>query len=539
MSNFGTYKMDFKELANLYIVISLNARNQLKIIEMLQQASSILQKSDNFNSETADSIKYYYASVYSKLASALTSIVLAHTEEILNYLQMFETHDLGADTRIDSYTLQKIHDKLEENANKLAEEYRKVHKIRNSVSDILPIDSRRKKDPEEIYDMMQYIEKIDADIYDIDAYLMNSLGNLDGLIIKTSDLIHERTIKNRKLTNFTDIWQTGVGQDFEKYLSRYQDRDPRALMKSIVDNFEKERPDVAKEFDAFLATNDEPISAEDKRAIKYYAYTASEPYRSMFLMNLKNFRFSDKNIDENDIEHYRRKDDKFKTTDDGKIYIKSPKLLDKDGIETLFHECGHALDDQSNTYLKNGYDTEAMRIKIGKKSYSLNQAMDYDIFDNPNVVNLRTMVGNAHSFTHSSGDVDNVINAYRNNTYDSLNDDDKQLYNTTRNAFIRNFPIHENAYSSVTDAYGGATKNAIRRTETGDIVGWGHDDDYWNTGGKKDREFFADYFSQNMMGDASAVATTKTYFPTATNIIDEYAKEYCGNYPETHGIPKG
>ena len=70
-------------------------------------------------------------------------------------------------------------------------------------------------------------------------------------------------------------------------------------MDELINRFEKEHPEYAEKFDNLIASDKKKMLTEDDiRRIKYLAYTAEEPYRTIYLETLERYTIGDSNMAE-------------------------------------------------------------------------------------------------------------------------------------------------------------------------------------------------------------------------------------------------
>ena len=287
---------------------------------------------------------------------------------------------------------------------------------------------------------------------------------------------------------------------------------------SAIRDFEKDHPEEAKKLNDFLNSGkNNNLTDEDKRNIKYLIYTAKEPYRSIYLNNLDKIKIGDGDL--GDGAFYSN----------GKINLSYPESFKNDPrgpYTTFFHEYGHGIDDRADFSSKGKYDTETYKIyneKMGRE-VTLREAIEHDVYynkDNPHSISSMAENIRQSGRSGSKGNVDNVINAFKNGSADGLNKDDRALYNAVRNEFNRTTG-NGTTYEAVTDVYGGMSRNALRNN------GYGHDTDYWNNTSMPAKELWAEYFSYNMAGEQTNLDYVREYFPEAVKIMDQYALEMGG-----------
>ena len=118
----------------------------------------------------------------------------------------------------------------------------------------------------------------------------------------------------------------------------------------------------------------------------------------------------------------------------------------------------------------------------------------------------------------ASGNVENVIQAFKNGSSKGLSNDDLKLYNSVRKQFESSVGSNKAQYEAVTDVYGGMTGNVLRTSN-----GYGHKTSYWNDPTMAGKELWAEYFSYNMSGSKENLEHLREYFPEAANVLEKYA----------------
>ena len=293
-------------------------------------------------------------------------------------------------------------------------------------------------------------------------------------------------------------------------------------MDELINRFEKEHPEYAEKFDNLIASDKKKMLTEDDiRRIKYLAYTAEEPYRTIYLETLERYTIGDSNMAEG--AYYRSWYHDINFTYD-ECFGRDPR----GPYTTFFHESGHGIDDLADLSKEMGDDTDEFKgHNDGKgRDVTIREAIEYDVYYNKNnphsVTSLAKDIINKGK-SGSKGNIDNVIEAFKKGSPDGLNKNDRALYNAVRNAH-QNETGRGPSMEAVTDVYGGASKNALQNYKKS-RMGYTHDDDYWNDQNNTSRELWAEYFSYHMAGDKEALNNLREYFPEAADILEQYAKE--------------
>lgn len=284
--------------------------------------------------------------------------------------------------------------------------------------------------------------------------------------------------------------------------------------------YEEEHPEDAAKIDKFIDAGDNnKLTEDDIRNIKYLIYTAEEPYRSIYIRFLQKYKIGDGDLGGG--AYYRP----WKHT----VNYTYPDSFGDDprgAYTTFFHECGHGIGDQANETKWLGSDTENYKIyseALGKK-VSLREAIEYDVYYNEGNPHSMTSIANniiASGKSGSTGNVENVINAMKSGSSGGLGKDDVQLYNAVKNEYQRTTG-RDATFEAVTDVYGGVSHNELRNK------GYGHSTDYWNDTTNPGKELWAEYFSYNMAGDQKNLDNLREYFPESSKVLDQYAADIGG-----------
>ncbi len=328
-----------------------------------------------------------------------------------------------------------------------------------------------------------------------------------------------------------------------------------------IDAFEASHPEYAEAMNDFLNVDDGTNSLTDdmKARIKYTAYTAPEPYRTIIMNGIMNgeIHIGSLSVGTTPFEQwiYTVSNGKFQLTSHNNVFTNSvnyrPIDYDNQYVEndmsTIWHEMGHGFDNLGNAFWWGSVGAQLIPFNLAtyttynetmRKEVSFQEAMYYDIFDNPN---------NPHSIRNiaqecsSTGNLDAVIDAFKNYKYDKLSEEDKKLYREICARFIADGSAYRQNSSSdtpldnfggVSDTYGGMTHNGL--VQNYDAAGnrsgpnlsdtEAHENNYWSLPtwiGQT--EFYAEYFSANVNGNAEKVALMREYYPEACKVADSYS----------------
>lgn len=127
--------------------------------------------------------------------------------------------------------------------------------------------------------------------------------------------------------------------------------DPTKASKEVKDNFIKEyelsHPEIGKNMDECLKGIKSKENGEEHiRNIKVLAYTAEEPYRSLFLESVDKVKINTYDLpDEEGSQYYCSGEVYFRLKDWLYYSDGTPRPITSDTYTTFFHEFGHAIDD--------------------------------------------------------------------------------------------------------------------------------------------------------------------------------------------------
>ena len=283
----------------------------------------------------------------------------------------------------------------------------------------------------------------------------------------------------------------------------------------IIQEFITAHPELDERLNGFLRTGDRYLKEEDIRNIKYLVYTASAPFRDIYLNSLNGYSINKK----------RTKDGAYYT--EGTCYYTYPDSFSTDprgGYTTFFHENGHAIDHMSNVCDgSDGWDTSGFRIFSNEmnREVSLQDTIEYDVFYNAanphSIYSIGTEKLRAGGAS-AGGNLDNVITAFKSGSSRGLSKEDRILYNAIKNEFKRQTSVSSSArFEAVSDVYGGMSGNELRN-------GYGHDKSYWkNDPTNVVKELWAEYFSYNMAGDGENLTYLREFFPESYGVLEQYA----------------
>ena len=264
--------------------------------------------------------------------------------------------------------------------------------------------------------------------------------------------------------------------EYQEYLSKYGELRVKKLLEhyksmDVVSNDDKDEfiriyeiynPEKKKKLDNLLSK----LTEEQIREVKYILYTADEPYRSIY------------NVD----------------------MIKEP-TNPRGPYTTFFHESGHALD--YNFYNDGNYYSLTYRNSDGQ---SLQDVIFEDVRND-----IRQTIAKYTSDEKMQENLLNYLISGKNNRGDLTKTEEKILENVLK-AYKKDITgMEKEAYS---DIYGGATDNAIVGNYSHTQKNYWYDED-GNATGAQAVELWAEYYSYCMTDNEEALENLREHFPNA------------------------
>ena len=299
-----------------------------------------------------------------------------------------------------------------------------------------------------------------------------------------------------------------TADNFSKIKNEYKDE--------YVAVYERHHRKDAATIDKVLSDDD--LTADEIRDIKFLIYNAPEPYRSIYIEHINEYK-------QVIVYTVGSEEAKGKTGSfyNGKIY-----LVDKDDTffsnplgpyNTFFHESGHAIDD---------FEQNESRYKSPQYMYKGKSLNDWVTEDVTNYVSnfidesfpkltadqkeqiMRSMNLTSDAtfkYEGDTSDLDPALIGYRNNIVYRLN----------------NLDLAGQENEAASDVFGGVTNNAI-------IGGWGHyDETYWYKNGKTTNnqpvELWAEFYAAQMTHDEVSLKSIEDHFPNAYKAMEAMARD--------------
>jgi len=257
----------------------------------------------------------------------------------------------------------------------------------------------------------------------------------------------------------------------------------------------------------------EPLDTMDEIQIKYLAYSADEPYRSLWIRYLDQFEIVD-------------------TAHSG-VFTSGSNTLAFDlaadrnnprgSYYTFFHECGHAIDyfyglENGSAWYSTSYTngdgrtlSECNRLDVEN---NLNQAIDDFFANNPTY----SQWSDDDKKSAHNAIVSNLMNYNLNK--DNLTSDQLALQQELADQYSLNLRGADN--ESASDIYGGVTNMVLAGS-------WGNSPGYWvNSDGSVNRttnkESFAEYYGRIITTEpqkSNGMDSIETYLPESRSCMDD------------------
>lgn len=265
--------------------------------------------------------------------------------------------------------------------------------------------------------------------------------------------------------------------------------------------FETYNQEFVEELNSLL----DVLSEEEIAVIKYYIYTAEEPYRSIYLENLK---YSIGNTSGSDTGFFRPGNNTIN------VDMAEEPNNPRGPYTTYFHESGHAID--------YNYNDDGSYYSVTYKNAKGETLIDAIYKDVSN--NVRSSIS---LYTNDEKTIENVFDYIMNGDktkYDSLTKAEKNILKSVQSYYESAMSGAVNEAAS--DVYGGMTCNIIHGS-------YGHwNDGYWKSNGQytmsQSKELWAEYYSYCATGNESSLESLTKYFPNARRFLDEMALSMAG-----------
>lgn len=305
----------------------------------------------------------------------------------------------------------------------------------------------------------------------------------------------------------------------------------------IIDDFERKYPEYKNAMETMLSTGDpNELEKEDMLNIKYIAYTAPEPYRTIYLENLNLCTFYciyDEKEQENAKNGYSSEERKIVIRNMSQAFMNNPRAP----YMTIFHESGHAIDhmicEVDGAYFTENYTTSSSELdevkeSIGKEEVTLQDAIYYDVYYSiENRIKSAKTLDEEKTNEEILGEesIEKILDSLKGDVEDTvvLNDEEVAVKNQILEYYSNEFEKIENAIAL--DIYRSMTNGNID-IEDSDSVQNGHSDEYWkNEDGSLNsnhcKELWAEYFASCMTDNKAFLRSIEKYFPESSKVLEE------------------
>lgn len=356
--------------------------------------------------------------------------------------------------------------------------------------------------------------------------------------------------KREQIEAYIERQVNALGRD----VTRLNEAEDKAMQERVVILYQMLDPDVAQRFWELFDSSETAIDEFDRNNIMYIAYTAEEPYRSLFLNSLGTYTIGRTDLSGS---YFTRSGDETDGTPANSINFGASDSFyhcPKGAYNTFFHECGHAIDYNidGETFFSNTYKDGSNYNMIAGDVYAHIEGEIEDYINNK----VASGVSNAASYEACSVEkiIDCIKNGgdksglsyYESKVYDAI---EKGIYSelSARSTFHHyeniNGILQGTKYvAGISDVYGGVTNNAIKgdRGHTsvdtdgpyaGECIYWYNPETGEKTGAQE-KELWAHYFSFGMIGDVEAMNAMKQYFPNATSQYNDMINDMSAYYKE-------
>lgn len=301
---------------------------------------------------------------------------------------------------------------------------------------------------------------------------------------------------------------------------------PNSTKEWRIAEMEKAHPEYREKFEAVLSDPD--LTEQQILDIKYMAYCAPEPYRTIYFEHIDRYR----------VDVYQKKLDEDGDEIIGAWYTWGAEIsiYDRDDYfendprgpyNTFFHESGHAVDDYENTneiYKSRYYQYNDRTIHDCLKEDTINYVNSV-IDSDPE---LRKLTPKQRQALLRSVNLTDDADY----SYGGSEPDDPvllQAKQTLKDRMYEDLEGPEN--ESPSDVIGGMTNNAL-------IGDYGHHDDTYWYGGRQathqqEAELWAEFYAAKMTHDEDALRRIRAHFPSAYEAMEHMAEDMAGEYGNT------
>ncbi len=370
---------------------------------------------------------------------------------------------------------------------------------------------------------LENLEKIFEEVYSVDnkykrkiqdsidtCRAFNSLiSELSNIILPSNGKFNTNNINSLlsiKFQNYTQLL-INVGQ-WEAYLQLFigncqlKGGMTEADKLEFIRVYEKYNEEQAKQINELLTK----LSEEEINRIKFYVYSAEEPYRSIYLQSVTEYSIG--NISGDDTGYFTSQGNTIN------VDMSEEPNNPRGPYTTFFHESGHAIDYNYND--DGSYYSMTYR---NSKGQSLQDVIYQDVSnDVKNTIRMYT------SNEESIKNIHKYIMGADTSDINSLSKSEQQLLKNVQ-AYYSD-ALQGAVHEAASDVYGGVTNNII-------IGSYGHrSETYWYRDGKatyaQSRELWAEYYSYCATGNEDSLASLTERFPNARKFLDEMSASMVG-----------
>lgn len=309
----------------------------------------------------------------------------------------------------------------------------------------------------------------------------------------------------------------------------------------IIDDFERNYPEYKNAMDTMLSTGDpNKLEKEDMLNIKYIAYTAPEPYRTIYLANLNLCVFYciyDEKVQENVKNGYSSEERKIVIRNMSQAFMNNPRTP----YMTIFHESGHAIDHMisgvdgayfTENYITSSSELDAVKKSIGKEEVTLQDAIYYDVY---NSIEKQIKHGKALDDEKTNGEIldeesiERILDSFQGDTEETimLTSEESTVKNEVLKYYSNEFKKNENVLAL--DIYRSMTNGVIDvlDSESDDTQAKiGHEEEYWSnedgsSNNNQSKELWAEYFASCMTDNKTSLRSIEKYFPESSKVLEE------------------
>ena len=376
---------------------------------------------------------------------------------------------------------------------------------------------------------LQALEQIFSDVYSCESRYYSELsglldmcrtlneyiGRLEGLISPGISPARRQQLLAGLKASLARLGYQSAGERLSELLTQIRGDGIETEEEKLqyISAFEAYYQGICRRMDTLLAV----LDADQAREIRYIAYSAQEPYRSIYLAELGTYVIGltgytwDEGAQKWNTMGY------FSTADNSINLTMAAEAANPRGpYTTFFHESGHAID---YNYQDDGrYYSITYRNEAGQ---SLQEVIYSDVRENIRET-IATVTSDEEEQRHLMA---YIMGADPDNT-GSLSGRELACLTAIQKYYSQS--LHGAAYEAASDVYGGVTNNIIHGNY-GHWVQYENGATYWYSAnglanGMQSKELWAEYYSYMETGNVQAMENLRTYFPGAAGFLDEMAQ---------------